>query len=178
MNTTTQKQPTRQDDAILRNVLLRLTAAQKILCTVVVAVVVLIWYDLLNRLIAFGHGMDYTGLHALGAQIVEFLKRYNPFFWWAVVVLCTLIIAYFLHGFIQSTRRWAQNKLVSAETVAELVEQLSTPARQVLNWAWQDRRNPITVGDLQRAHHELRMGRFGKIELSARQAQLLDDKTP
>lgn len=178
MNSITQHQPTRQDDAVLRNTLLKLTAAQKILCTVVVAAVALIWYDLLNRLIAFGRGLDYTGLHALGAQIVEFLKHYNPFFWWGVVALCTLIIAYFLYGFIQSTQRWSQARLVSAETLAELLKHLSAPAREVLNWAWQDRRDPMTVGDLQRAHRELRAGRFGKIQLSARHAALLDSETP
>ena len=70
MNPITQHQPSRQDDAVLRNTLLKLTAAQKIICTVVVAAVALIWYDLLNRLIAFGHGMDYTGLHALGVPCV------------------------------------------------------------------------------------------------------------
>lgn len=178
MKPNTQLQPTRHDDTVLRNTLLKLTAAQKITCTVVVAVVVLVWYDLLNRLIAFGHGIDYAGLHALGAQIVEFLKRYNPFFWWGLVALCTLIIAYFLYGFIQSTSRRAQSRLVSAETLAELVKQLSEPARRVLDWAWQDRRNPITVGDLQRAHRELRSGRFSKIELSTRHAELLDRNAP
>lgn len=63
-NPTTQ--PTRQDDALLRNALLKLTAAQKITCVVAIIVVALIWYDLLNRLVAFGHDLDYSGLHALG----------------------------------------------------------------------------------------------------------------
>lgn len=178
MKPNTQNQPTRHDDTVLRNALLKLTAVQKITCVVVVAIIALVWYDLLNRLVAFGRGIDYAGLHALGAQIVEFLKQYNPFFWWGVVALCTLIIAYFLYGFIQSTHRRVQRRLLSADTLAELVAQLSEPARRVLSWAWQDRRNPMTVGDLQRAHQELRSNRYGKIELSIRHTELLDQKTP
>lgn len=168
------QQPTRQDDALLRSTLLKLTAAQKILCTVVIAVVGLIWYDLLNRVITFGHDIDYSGLQVLGAQALEMLNRYNPFFWWAVVALCTLIIAYFLYSFVQGTQRKVRNKLVSAEIVTMLVSQFSPPANEVLCWVWQDRRDPITVGDLQRMSDELRSSRAHKITLAREHAAALD----
>ncbi len=167
-------QPTRNDDAVLRNTLLKLTASQKILCTVVVAVVALVWYDLLNKLVVFGDTLDYSGLHAFGVQAVEFIKRYNPFFWWAVVVLCTIIIAYFLYGFVQSTQRKVQGKLVEADTLATLVDQLSEPAKEVLRWVWEDHRHPITVGVLQRTSRELRSRRASKIDLARQHAALLD----
>src|SRR5690606_35874871 len=96
---------TPHDNAVLRSTLLKLTATQKILCTVVVAVVALTWYDLLNRMVAFGDQIDYSGLTVLGGEAVAFLQRYNPFFWWALVALCTLIIAYLLFGFVQSSRQ-------------------------------------------------------------------------
>jgi hypothetical protein len=169
-----QPTPTRQDRTLLRNTLLRLTALQKIVCTVVVAVVALVWYDLLNRLVAFGRGIDYEGLHALGVQAMALLKQYNPFFWWAVVALCTLIIAYFLYGFVQGAIRRVRAKMVGEETIQTLASQLSEPALEVLRWSWQDRREPITVGDLQRAAAELRSGRAQKIALARRQAALLD----
>lgn len=170
--------PTRQDGALLRNTLLKLTAVQKILCTVVIMAVILIWYDLLNRLIKFGHGVDYSGLHALGAQAVEFLNLYNPFFWWAIVVLCTLIIAYFLYCFVQRSLRRVRSKLVSAQTIHELSAGLSESAREVLVWAWNDRRDPITVGDLQRAAHEIRSGRVRKINLAREHSAALDARRP
>jgi len=166
--------PTSQDRALLRNTLLKLTAAQKILCVVVIIGVALIWYDLLNRMVAFGRGIDYEGLHALGVQAVAFMKQYNPFFWWAVVALCTLIIAYFLHGFVKATQRRVRAKLVGEDTIASLSAQLSEAAREVLRWSWQDRREPITVGDLQRAHAEMRSGRYAKITLARRHAALLE----
>lgn len=173
-----QPQPTGRDRSLLRQTLLKLTATQKIICVIVVAVVALVWYDLLNRLVAFGRDMDYGGLQALGVQAVALLKQYNPFFWWTVVALCTLIIAYFLYGFIQSTRRAVRAKIVSEQTLGPLVEQLSHPAREVLLWAWADRRDPITVGDLQRASHELNSGRAAKIELARRHEAMLAATQP
>ncbi|HUG57292.1 MAG TPA: hypothetical protein VL002_03550 [Candidimonas sp.] len=168
------QQPTRQDTALLRNTLLKLTATQKITCIVVIALVALIWYDLLNRLVAFGRDIDYGGLHALGVQAIALLKQYNPFFWWAVVALCTLIIAYFVYGFVQSTQRRIRMKQVSETTIAMLAHELSDPALEVLRWVWHDRRNPITVGDLQRTLHELRWGRAAKITLARRHTTLID----
>lgn len=161
----------------MRNTLLRLTAAQKILCVVVIAIVALVWYDLLNRLIAFGRGIDYSGLHALGVQTIAFLKQYNPFFWWAVVVLCTLIIAYFLYGFVRSTQRRVRARHVNEDTIAMLAHELSEPAREVLRWVWSDRRQPITVGDLQRTAAELRSGRAAKISLARSHEALMQGQT-
>lgn len=168
------QQPTRHDVALLRNTLLKLTATQKIVCVVVVVMTALIWYQLLNRLIAFGKAIDYSGLHALGVQTIALLKQYNPFFWWAVVALCTLIIAYFLYGFVQSMQRRARLKQVSETTIAMLANQLSEPALDVLRWAWHNRREPVTVGDLQRTVHELRWGRAAKITLAQRHVTLID----
>ncbi|MBB5216482.1 hypothetical protein [Parapusillimonas granuli] len=167
------QQPTGQDRALLRNTLLKLTAVQKIVCAAVIAVTALIWYDLLKRLVAFGRGIDYGGLHALGGQAIALLKQYNPFFWWAVVALCTLIIAYFLYGFVQAMQRRSRARVVSEETIALLAARLSEPAREVLRWAWHDRREPVTVGDLQRAYTELRSGRHDRITLARRHQALL-----
>ncbi len=164
-----------QDRAALRNTLLKLTAGQKILCTVVVAVVALVWYDLLNRVLAYGDGMDYAGLGALGAQAVSFLQRYNSFFWWALIVLCTLIIAYFLYGFVKSSQQRVRARIVSDDVFSDLVGQLSEPGREVLRWVWNDRRHPVTVGDLQQTAIELRHGRAGKIQLSRRHSSILGD---
>lgn|SRR5690606_35108214 len=166
-------QPTGQDRALMRNALLKLTAVQKIICAAVIIITALIWYDLLKRLVAFGRGIDYGGLHALGGQAIALLKQYNPFFWWAVVALCTLIIAYFLYGFVQAMQRRSRARVVSEETIALLAGRLSEPAREVLRWAWNDHREPVSVGDLQRAYNELRNGRYDRITLARRHKALL-----
>jgi len=58
--------------------------------------------------------------------------------------------------------------------VEQLVQQLSAPALDVLDWAWQDRRDPLSVGDLQRALAEMRNQRYQKITLAREHQALLD----
>src|SRR5690554_5511616 len=148
-------QPTRADAALLRNTVIKLTAATRAWTIAVVAVVAFIWWRLLHKVIAFGKGLDYSGLEALGVQIATFVKQYNPFFWWGIVALCTLIIAYFLYGFVEAMNRRVRARRVSADTIALLASRLSASALQVLHWCWQNRREPITVGVLQHTLREL-----------------------
>ena len=167
--------PSPQDSSRLRSTLLKLTATQKIISTSVIVVVALIWWDLLNRMIAFGRGIDYSGLfNALGLDTIALIQQYNPFFWWTIVAICTFIIAYFLFRFTMYTHRVWQNRVVNETVFSDLVNGLSAPACEVIHWAWYDRRYPITVGDLQRAHHELRAGRFSMIHLAEQQAAMID----
>lgn len=173
MKTDSASQPTPRDHAALRQTLLKLTATHKTVCTVVVVVVAALWYALMKRLVAFGHGIDYSGLEALGGPVTQMLKRYNPFFWWALAALCTLIIAYFLVSFVRNSRRRVNARMVSADVMAALVAQLSEPAKTVLRWVWDDTRFPITVGDLQQTAAELRSGRAAKIQLSREHQALL-----
>lgn len=75
---------------------------------------------------------------------------------------------------MQGVLRRGRAKIVGEDTIQMLAAQLSEPAREVLRWSWQDRREPVTVGDLQRAAAELRSGRAAKIALARRQAAMLD----
>jgi len=171
-------QPTRADAALLRNTVLKLTAVSRVFTVIVILLAALIWWFLLHRLIAFGRNLDYSGLDALGTQVAAFVQQYNPFFWWAVVALCTLIIAYFLYGFARSMNRRAKARRVSAEQISELARRLSPPALRVLQWSWHNRREPITVGVLQRAFHELTFGRAARIQLAEEHAALLGITDP
>jgi len=158
----------------LRTASFKLTATRKIIVAVVIAVVALIWYDLLNRLLAFGDGIDYAGLHVMGAEATALLQRYNPFFWWALVALCTIIIAYFLVLFARSSMRAARLRQIDEHTFAQLSDGLSPPALDVLLWAWQERDEPLRVGDLQRALEGLRAHRAAKLQRAARQLAALE----
>lgn len=174
MNPDTVLQVTRHDVAIVRRTLHHLTAAQKITCAVVIVIVALIWWTLAQRLLAFGNGIDYSGLHALGAQTATLLQQYNPAFWWGVVALGSLLIVYILYGFIISTRHRVRRKLLNRQTVERLTTQLSESALEVLNWAWPDHRHPINVGNLQQALAEMRSDRAGKITLARQHEALLN----
>lgn len=173
MNPDTVLQVSRHDVALVRRTLHHLTAAQKITCAVVIVVAALIWWNILKRLVAFGQSIDYSGLHALGAQTVTMLEQYNPMFWWGVVALGTLLIIYILYGFVVSTQQRVRRKQLTRNTVEQLTTQLSESGLEVLNWAWQDRRNPLTVGDLQQTFIEMRSNRASKITLARQHEALL-----
>lgn len=158
----------------MRTALFKLTATRKIIVTIVIAVVALAWYDLLNRLLAFGDGIDYAGLHVMGAEATALMQRYNPFFWWALVALSTVIIAYFLALFARASMRTARGRPIDEATFAQLSNGLSAPALEVLLWAWQERDEPLRVADLQRARDGLRADRAGKLQRAARQRAALE----
>lgn len=164
----------RPDRALLRNTLMRLTMPQKLLSIVVTLVVALIWWPLLQRLVRFGDSIDYSGLHALGSDGLSFIQHYGTYVWWFAGLLCTLLIIYMLYNFVVFTYRLWQQRAVSESTLNTLIPQLSPDACEVIHWTWSERRNPITIGDLQRASHELGCGRFEKIRLAERQATLLN----
>lgn len=166
--------PTTQDHLLLARILLKLTATTKILCTLLVVVVALGWYDLLNRLLAFGKGINYAGNHFMGADASSLLQRYNPYFWWAVVILCTILIAYLLTLAVRGLTSRARLKAVDPHSVEQLTDQLSAAALDVLLWAWQQRDEPLRVGDLQLAGRELRAGRAARLQLAAVQLAALE----
>jgi hypothetical protein len=165
--------PRAQDHAVLRRLLLRLTALHKLLAALVIVIVAAIWYRLLNRLLAFGDAIDYGALRVLGTETTALLQQYNPFFWWAVVILCTIIIAYLVYLFIHSTGRRMRLRAVDEQSVAELSKTLSAPALDVLLWTWNDRSEPLRIQDLERTRDELRAHRAAKIQQAARQLAML-----
>lgn len=174
MNSDIVLQVTRDDTRLVRRTLRHLTAAHQITCLVVIIITALVWWNVLKRILAFGRGIDYSGLHALGAQTVTLLQQYNPIFWWGIIALGTLLIIYALYGFVASTQQRARRKLLTRDIVAQLASQLSEPGLEVMKWAWQDRRNPMTVGNLQQTLVEMRSNRASKITLARQHEALLD----
>jgi hypothetical protein len=175
-NATTPNPSTRQDRALLRRTLWALTAIHKAVCVLVIAVVAVAWFSVLERVLAFGKTVDYSGLNALGGHAITLLQHYNPFFWWAVVVLCTLIIAYFLKLFVQASRRRVLARVVSQAVVQQLAMGLSPAGLDVLNWSWVNRREPLRVGDINRCVNELNAGRAQRIELARQHQELLGSR--
>lgn len=165
--------PTREDRALLGRILRKLTAAPRIASAVLVVVIALVWYDLLNRLLAFGRGINYSGAHFIGAEASALLQQYNPYFWWTLVILCTILIAYLLTLAVRAVNTRVRARSADAGSVAQLTERLSAPALQVLLWAWQSHDEPLRVGDLQVALHELRNGRAASLQQAARQRAAL-----
>lgn len=166
--------PTSRDHALLGKILLKLTATTKIISAILVVVIVLAWYDLFNRLLAFGQGINYSGNHFMGAEASALLQRYNPYFWWALVILCTILVVYLLTLAVRALAGRARLRPVDPPSVELLTEELSAPALDVLLWAWQQRDEPLRVGDLQLARRALRTGRAGRLQMAATQQAALE----
>lgn len=175
MTQETLQTPSRQDFVLLRKLLLKLTAASRLLAATLVVLVALVWYDLLNRLLAFGNGIDYAGNHIVGAEATALLQRYNPYFWGALVVLFTLIVAWLTYLAARSILVRARLKQVDPASFEQLSNELSAPALDVLLWAWQSRDEPLRVGDLQLTRQELTSGRSHRLQRAAQQLSALEN---
>lgn len=163
----------RQDTQVLKQALHKLNATAIIISVVTIVVVAVIWWGLLNRLISFGTSLDYSGLEGLGVQNIARLKQYNPFFWWTIVALISLLIVYMLYQFCTNVFLRNRQKIVDETTIANLSRALSPAAKKVIFWIWQDPMHPITVGVLQRSLEEIKTGRFEKIHLAQLHIELL-----
>src|SRR5699024_5488968 len=117
--------------------------------------------------------INYSGLESFGPQVVTFLQRYNPFFWWGVILISSLLLIYMLAGFVQRSYYRNQKQAINATQFEQLVQQLSESGREVLQWVWVDSRYPITVGNIQQALKKLRAGRVRQIELAQRHTAIL-----
>jgi hypothetical protein len=158
----------------MRRLALRLTVTSKAICAAVIVVVALASAYLLNKMVIFGRGLDYHQLDTFSDKAAELARQYMPLIWIAAAVLLALIIVGILYRYARATLWRARQRIVNAGDFSEVARQLSPDAREVLAWAWEDRRYPVTVGVLQRAIQELRAGRAGKIYLARTHAQALD----
>ncbi len=160
---------------MLRRILLRLTATSRILAAALVVMVVLIWYDALNRLLAFGNGIDYAGNRIVGAEATALLQRYNPYFWGALVTLCSLLLAYLTWLAVCAIMARARLRPVDPASFQQLADQLSGATLDVLLWAWQTRDEPLRVGDLMLTRDELSAGRAARLHRAAEQLAVLEN---
>lgn len=165
--------PTVKDRLTIHQSILRLTALYKGVATAVIVVVALVWITVINYILAFGRTLDYSGLEALGLD-AELINQYNPFFWWTVVIICSLLITYFLVNFVQFTRKKASQKIVPKQEVKNLLSKISPAATHVIAWAWENRRHPITVGVLQQTTAQLGANRYALICLAKDQEHLVN----
>lgn len=165
--------PSPQDSILLRKTLLRLTAIAKLMAAAVTVLVVLVWYRLLDRLLAFGSGIDYAGNHVVGTEATALLQRYNPYFWWAMAILVTIMLAWLVSLAIRRIMAQTRLKAVDDRSFQQLAQQLSAPALDVLLWAWQPQDDPLRVGDLQLAQREISHGRSVRLQQAALQLATL-----
>ncbi|MGE4336513.1 MAG: hypothetical protein AB7E55_11130 [Pigmentiphaga sp.] len=139
----------------------------------VVLVGLWIFWMVAESILAFGRHVDYTRFAPADSPVVAVLQRANPYLWWVVVILLALLVISLLRWAWQQGVRRERATTVSLVALQTLANQLSLPAREVLALVWQDRTQPLTLGDLQQTLGELRHGRFARLQLAREQAGIL-----
>lgn len=122
----------------------------------------------------FGAQVSYTGFETLGPQVVTVLTRINPYIWWAVVMVGVLIMLSWLRRGYQHSLAAGRATIISITDTQMIVSRVSNNTLDVIQWAWDADRSPLTVGDLQRALKLVRNGKADQLKLARAQAQLLE----
>ncbi|MGB3435773.1 hypothetical protein [Achromobacter sp.] len=170
----------RQDCRLIGQTLLKLALPRLIVRAIVIAVAVVIWYLAANWILNFGRTMNYEFLHSLGQPTMDMVQKVNPYIWWVVAGIWTLIVFFTLRAWLSASLASGSATPVETSVLADLAPNLSEETLGVLRWTWGDRQEPFTVGDLRRSLSEIRHNRIGKIAMVAEQARILEssDRTP
>ncbi|ANN75808.1 hypothetical protein [Bordetella flabilis] len=174
----TSPERVRQDSRLIRQTLLKLAFPRIVVRAIVIAVAVAVWLLVAQRILAFGATLDYQFLHPLGQATIDMLNRINPYLWWAVAIVWSLIVFFIVRSWLRSSLEAARVVPVPADTFTDLVAELCDDVIGVMRWCWGNREEPFTVGDLQRTLWEIRHGRIGKIAMVREQEGLLGISRP
>ncbi len=169
----------RKDPTLLGSILLRLALARLLTrLTVILATIALVVY-FAQRILLSGKGwlefaIKLSGLsEILGKTVIDFVMQYQTYFWWFVIFVLVLLAFNFLLSYLRGSLKRGRAALVPLNDVRKLCARLSPEGLDVLNWAWKDQSQPITMGILQTTLAQISGGRARKLALArAQQAEL------
>ncbi|MCZ8412004.1 hypothetical protein O9649_29865 [Achromobacter dolens] len=164
----------RQDCRLIGQTLLKLALPRLLVRAIVIAVAVIVWYLAASWILDFGKRINYEFLHSLGQPTMDMVQKVNPYIWWVVAGIWTLIVFFVLRAWLSASLASGRATPVSTGVLADLAPQLSQESLGVLRWTWGTREEPFTVGDLHRSLSEIRHNRIGKIAMVAEQTDILD----
>jgi hypothetical protein len=164
----------RQDRRLIGQTLFKLSLPRLAILAAGIVIAICIWLYAASWLLDLGPRVGLDWLRFLGPQVSDIIGRIiNPYLWWALTAIWTIIVIYALKAWIASSLAAGRLYAVDSAVLAELRPRLCDETVEVLRWVWTDRSEPFTVGDLQRAHQELRGNRIGKIALMRAQSAIL-----
>ena len=169
----TSPERVRQDSRLIGQTLLKLALPRLLLRAIVIAVALIIWYFVANWILDAGKRVSFEFLHSLGQPTMDMVQKFSPL-WWVGVGIWSLIVFFALRAWLSASLASGRATPVQTEVLAELAPQLSDESLGVLRWTWGDREEPFTVGDLRRSLSEIRHSRIAKIDMVARQAEILE----
>lgn len=141
----------RQDCRQISQALLKMAFPRLIIRVVVLTIAALVWLMVSSWLLDLGKSFSYDFLHSMGQAVLDVANRVNPYLWWAVVTIWSLVVFCVCRAWLCACIRASRAAPVSAHQLSSLVSSLSDDVINVLRWVWGERDNPFTVGNLQQA---------------------------
>lgn len=163
----------RRDTHLLQNICFRLAWPAVLTRLLVIVGVLIVWFWVVTSVLAKTTALRYDSFDVLGAQVVEFLTRINPYLWKGLLLIASLFILAGLRSYIIKSLAKGRTALVQIEIINELSQKLSPEAIDVLLWVWKDKEVPINYGNLQTLLKQLRGGRVKKLALARDQNRVL-----
>ena len=164
---------TKTDVQRINALLRRLCLPRWLWRTSVLVIVLLVWIWIGKQILIFGSLFNYSGLQSLGTQVVDFLTRINPYLWWGLTIVLSLIVLSLARSWLKGSIKKGRQASVSAGDIQKLAQEMTTEGIDVLLWAWDNEAGPVTVGDLIAARDQLRTGRVRKLATARAQHQVL-----
>lgn len=164
---------TKTDAQQLSSLLHRLCLPRWIGRSAVLVLVALAWLWIAKQILFWGSWISYEGLQSLGAQVVTFLTRINPYLWWAVTIILSLIVLSLARSWLKSSIKRGRQVSVSVADIQKLAQGMSAEGVDVLLWVWDKDAGPVTIGDLLAARDQLKSGRVRKLATARAQHQAL-----
>lgn len=170
----------RKDVNLLGTTLLKLALPKLIIRLIVLLSALTVLFYCAQAILAQGRSwLEYvirvSGLHdILGKTVIDFVMQYQKFFWWLIVFLLVLFVLSSLMSWLRSSIKRGRAALVPLGDVRKLCGTMSRDALEVMDWVWQDKTLPLTVGNLQTTLSQLRSGRNRKLELARAQQRELE----
>lgn len=173
MRTDDSTPPNKTDLQQLSSLLFRLCLPRWVWRTAALMSAALAWLWLAKQVLIAGSLVSYEGLHSLGTQVVTFLTRINPYLWWAVTIILTLIVLSLARNWLKASVKRGRQATVSVSDIQRLAQTISPEGVDVLLWVWDQETGPVTIGDLIAARQQLRGGRVRKLATARAQHQAL-----
>lgn len=167
--------PTKSDLQQLNALLRRLCLPRWLWRAGLLALAVLVWIWIAKQILIGGSLVRYDGLQSLGPQVVSFMTQINPYLWWGLTIILSLIVLSLARGWLKSNIQKGRLVAVSVGDIQKLSQNMTPEAVDVLLWAWDHESGPITIGDLIATRNQLQGGRIRKLANARAQHQLLLD---
>lgn len=165
----------KSDIKLIDRTLLNLIKGRLFLLIAISVLVLGALYLVAQKILSFGQSLDYSFLKDTAIDmVIEYLERYDVYFWWAIVIILTLIVLSFLNNLVKHNLNSFAQSNVPMPVARNLMSRFSPMSLEVLAWVWEDRREPLKIDNIRQLGRELRHGRFKRIEEAREQEQLLN----